>query len=555
MTTMLLTAIVTVVALALAPRAIAWFRVGMGLRQEARQTRKRRTLDRDRARLFHDGLPASDRSDEIDDRTWRDLDMDEVLARIDRTWSAPGQQYLYHTLRRGFRSAGELHALEARVTEVAADQELARTLGDALKRLADSRALQLPLLFQGALPVRPAWWWLFPLLTLSSIVSLLLIVVWPRAVIAFIAVCAINILVQLVYKPRVRMFTPAFHAVPPLLNAARALGTIGNPAFESEAITLRDGEARLGVLRAATRWLLFEPASDADAGLTSSLYEYANLVLLLDVNAFMLGVEAVRTHRTTMRELFEAIGRIDVALSVAEWRSSLLRWCVPRFTPPAKEMGARDIVHPLVSNPVPNSLTLNGESLLVSGSNMSGKTTFLRALGINAVLAETLNTACAAEWRAPVLAVGASIGRDDSVLEGRSYYLAEVESVRRLLRAKESGKQHLFLLDELYRGTNTPERIAASAATLRYLNKGNDIVIVATHDLETLDLVGNAYVPFHFREHIENGELHFDFTLRPGPASTRNAIALLELMEYPREVVQDALRIVSEDTARDDSAR
>lgn len=544
MTTMLLTAAITVAVLALAPRALAWFRVGMGLRRDAQESRKRRALDRDRARVFHEGLSRSERATETDERTWRDLDMDDVLAKIDHTWSAPGQQYLYHVLRRGFRSESELHALDARVTEVVADKQLARSLGDTLRKLADPRGLQLPLLFQGELPSRPAWWWLFPLLTLSSVASLLLILVWPRAVIAFIAVCAVNILVQLAYKPRVRMFTPAFHAVPPLLNAARTLGTIENPAFEDEAIALREGEARLGVLRAATRWLLFEPQSDADAGLTSSLYEYANLVLLLDVNAFMLGVEAVRSHRTTLRELFEAIGRIDVALSVGEWRSTLPRWCIPEFTPPAKAMDVRDVVHPLVANAVPNSLNMDGASLLVSGSNMSGKTTFLRALGINALLAETLNTACASKWHAPVLAVGASIGRDDSVLEGKSYYLAEVESVRRLLRAKGDGRQHLFILDELYRGTNTPERIAASAATLRYLNNGDDIVAVATHDLETLDLLGDSYVPFHFREHIENGALHFDFQLRPGPASTRNAIALLELMEYPREVVQDALRIV-----------
>jgi DNA mismatch repair ATPase MutS len=208
-------------------------------------------------------------------------------------------------------------------------------------------------------------------------------------------------------------------------------------------------------------------------------------------------------------------------------------------------MHVEGVVHPLLDDAVPNSVDVDGRSLLISGSNMSGKTTFLRALGVNGILVSALHTACATRWQAPLLAVGASIGREDSVMEGRSYYLAEVESVRRLLREKERGRQHLFLLDELYRGTNTPERVAAAYGTLRYLDRGTDIVMVATHDLEILDLLDGSYAPYHFREEIHGGALSFDFRIRPGPASTRNAIALLQLMEYPDDVVRDALRVLA----------
>ncbi|OYV71506.1 MAG: hypothetical protein B7Z72_06815, partial [Gemmatimonadetes bacterium 21-71-4] len=144
------------------------------------------------------------------------------------------------------------------------------------------------------------------------------------------------------------------------------------------------------------------------------------------------------------------------------------------------------------------------------------------------------------KWQAPFLRVRSSIGRADSVVDGKSYYLAEVESVLSLIRAKEGGTQHLFLLDETFRGTNTTERVAAAAAVLKHLDRGLDIVVVATHDLEVLDLLGGAYAAHHFREQVTNDELSFDYLLQPGPSSTRNAIALLRFMRYPEDVVDDA---------------
>ena len=132
------------------------------------------------------------------------------------------------------------------------------------------------------------------------------------------------------------------------------------------------------------------------------------------------------------------------------------------------------------------------------------------------------------------------IARSDSVLEGKSYYLAEVESIRALIVQKGDGVQHLFLIDELVRGTNMAERGAGAFAVLEYLNRGDDIVVAATHDTELLGMLGDAYAPYHFREGITGDNWSFDFTLRDGQATTRNAIALLEQMKYPAEIVVSA---------------
>ena len=200
--------------------------------------------------------------------------------------------------------------------------------------------------------------------------------------------------------------------------------------------------------------------------------------------------------------MFEALGYLDSAQSLAAWRSTLPNWCVPTFTAARKAIRVEQLEHPLLADAVPNSVELDGQSLLITGSNMSGKTTFVRTLGVNAVLAQTLYTVCATSWRAPMLGVRTSIGRADSLVEGKSYYLAEVESVLALVRAKDDARQHLFLLDEVFRGTNTTERVAAACAVLSHLNQGDDLVVAATHDLELLGLLSGDFAMHHFREQV-----------------------------------------------------
>jgi DNA mismatch repair ATPase MutS len=376
-------------------------------------------------------------------------------------------------------------------------------------------------------------------LTVASIA--LFVAVWsaPKALIGLIVIAAVNILLQLYYRPRVEMLIPAIHQIPIMLECGAAIAKLRTGIFESERAIIRSSIARLKELKRATRWLRYEPSEEANP-LIASMYVYVNLAFLLDVTAFVIALESARRNREALQQLFDAIGRIDAVQSIATLRTKLGRWCRPQFTAPVKQARWRDVYHPLVEDAVPNNLDVDDASILITGSNMSGKTTFIRSVAINAIMAQAFGTVCASDWSGPPLRVATSIGRKDSVREGRSYYLAEVESVHRLIRAKRTDGQHLFVVDELYRGTNTDERVAAAFAVLEYLNSGNDLVLVATHDTELLQLLGDAFEPYHFREDIADGALTFDYTIRRGQATTRNAISLLELMQYPTEIVARA---------------
>jgi len=198
---------------------------------------------------------------------------------------------------------------------------------------------------------------------------------------------------------------------------------------------------------------------------------------------------------------------------------------------------------------VPNSIALAPpHGVLVTGSNMSGKSTFLRTVGVNVVLAQSIDTCLARRYEAPVYDVRSCIGRSDDLIAGKSYYLVEVESVLALVKASEETQPHLFIFDELFRGTNAVERIAAGEAVLRTLiaEGRRHVVLAATHDAELVDLLHDRYVVYHLGDAIGPNGLTFDYRLTPGPATSRNAISLLKLSGAPESLVAGALERAAE---------
>lgn len=266
-----------------------------------------------------------------------------------------------------------------------------------------------------------------------------------------------------------------------------------------------------------------------------------NIALLLDLIAFHFIAVGTRARRAELTAIFEAVGLLDVALSIASVRTE---WggqgCVPSLQRAPRAMSAIAVRHPLVAPAVPNDVAVAGRSWVITGSNMSGKSTFLRAVGVNAVLAGTIQTCRAVQWGAPPFRVRTFIGRSDSLQDGTSYFMAEIKAVQELLAASEHGVPTLFIIDELFRGTNTVERIAAGRAVLEALDGGSSVVLVATHDMELQQFLSASFDSWHFAERVVDGRLVFDHRLREGPVTTRNAIALLRQAGVAAAIVQRA---------------
>jgi hypothetical protein len=202
---------------------------------------------------------------------------------------------------------------------------------------------------------------------------------------------------------------------------------------------------------------------------------------------------------------------------------------------------ARALGHPLIpkGQKVANDLSLEqpGEILLITGSNMAGKSTFLRTLGINLCLAYAGSVVNAASLRVSLFEIYACIRVTDSLADGYSYFYAEVRRLRELLDELKEGPRYplFFLIDEIFKGTNNYERLIGSEAYIRALVGQRCTGAISTHDLELVQLSETfpCIKNYHFRENITDGRMAFEYLLRPGPSPTRNALRIMEMEGLP----------------------
>jgi hypothetical protein len=503
-----------------------------------------------RSRLSNMGSVAS-----LDARTWQDLDLDAVFATVDRTESTLGQHALYHRLRTAPVPAN-LEAFEALVSQFEAVPALRERAQTALSRLRDPDGYDLWWLGrQDAIETQP-WYVLFPILAAAMVVLIAVAPIVPQVIPVLIGILVVNVGVRYSTDRRIWVLAAAFRQIAPVVTTAESLRFLEGENIRPLVGSIQADTPSLSGLKAIARWISGNPLMlPTNAGplaimvndVVSTVYEYLNLALLLDGNGVYFGGRSLRVNNAALLRVIVAIGEVDAAVSTASFRAGRRDWTRPSFRPPGAPAELTDVRHPLLHDGVPNSITLApGRGALITGSNMSGKSTFLRTAGVTAVLAQALNTCLAAEYHAPVFNVRSCIGRSDDLLSGKSYYVVEVESLLALVEASTEAAPHLFLVDELFRGTNTVERIAAGQAVLQQLVSHGDrtnphVVVAATHDGELVDLLRGTYSAFHFGDAVGPDGLIFDHQLRPGPATTRNAIALLRLHGAPEDLIRRAL--------------
>jgi hypothetical protein len=337
------------------------------------------------------------------------------------------------------------------------------------------------------------------------------------------------------------------HRADELAAVAGLATTIEGETFSSERLQAlqralhSDGvPARRRIAELTRRVGWFESRRNPFFGLTSA-------PLLLGTQLAM-AIEAWRSrHGRTVAGWIRAIAAVEALSSLATHAYEHPDAPFPDLATPEEAAAgpiyqAEGLGHPLIptSARVANDVALGGgptRMLLVTGSNMSGKSTLLRTVGINAVLALSGGVVCARRLRlsAP-LSIGATLRTSDSLDAGVSRFFAEVKRIRAIVAMAEASPHTLFLLDEIFHGTNSQDRLAGAAAILRVLVDRGAIGLVTSHDLALTKIVQNlspAADNVHFEDRIDDGKLTFDYRLRPGVVTRSNAIALMKLVGLP----------------------
>ena len=287
-------------------------------------------------------------------------------------------------------------------------------------------------------------------------------------------------------------------------------------------------------------------------GLSGIMHTLIDVLVFWDFQMLRLLEGSYIRHRSQLIDALIALGHCELfaSLGTLAWEQETVSW--PQFSSDGPRLEIDDGRHPLIAptEAVANSLKLGGSvrTWLITGSNMSGKSTFLRMAATNVLLAQIGSATTTRRITLSPLEIMTDLRVRDELSKKESYFLAEVRQVRRMVEAARSNRPVFALIDEPFRGTNSAERVAAASAVVTSLINGSGLHLIATHDaaLTSLGDADNA-ANYHFQESFEQENLVFDYKLRTGPAQSRNALRVLQAEGYPKGLLELAKRILDED--------
>ncbi len=471
----------------------------------------------------------------IDDRTWQDLDMDLVFQQIDRTQTFTGEQYLYYLLRKPEFSNTILTERNEQIETLNNDIELRESLQLVLNDMGRDGGEGMVSFIWGQLPSTRAVW-IFRFLAFLSLVSINLTLYRPiYAIYTLLPMTFINMFFY--YREKKKIFTHlgAFAYLGSFLTGVKRFTRLKTDNPEFTRIQEKLAQSLRAVEKISKQTLVF--------GLKNNeIAEYFFILFHTEAINFYKVLNRIKKKRDDLKNIYLTIGKLDAYLSIASYRAGLNYYSLPQLRD--YQLDVEDLYHPLLKDPVSNSLVIEKNGALITGSNMSGKSTMLRAIGINTLLSQTIYTSLSRKYQGSFYKLLTSIGRTDNVISGDSYYMVEAKALLRIIKELDSRITILCIVDEIFRGTNSAERIAASTEVIRYLSSENCITFAATHDLELTEMLKDKLHNFHFKELVDDTGLYFDYHLWAGPATTRNAIRLLEYIGYPQPIIEGSRKTI-----------
>lgn len=481
---------------------------------------------------------------DIDEITWNDLSMDNLFARMNFTQSSSGEEYLYAMLHRPATDDrdGAREKMESHIRYMMENEEKRLDTMMSLRKLGHTGKYSLPdyLDYLDKLGVRGNRLHYGCILLLAASVALIFVRA-SLGVPLLIATACFNIVTYMKEKGIAAPYVTTFSYIMRMLHCGDdIIKQKHGSGMEDYISTLKAERGSFHDFEKHSGMVLKMNA--ATGSIDELLFDYIKMLTHVDLIQFNKMLNIVHKNKKEIIGLAGDIGYIDAVISIAYFRAAL-----PYYTTPLLQTGCdspfviSEGFHPCIDNPVANSFSQN-KGMVITGSNASGKSTFLKMTAINAVLAQTINTCAARMYKGNYYRIYSSMSLRDNLDSGESYYIVEIKALKRIMDAADSGQGTplLCFVDEVLRGTNTVERIAASTQILERLSRRGIYCFAATHDIELTHLLEPCYDNYHFEEEVRDGDVLFSYRLLAGRAHTRNAIKLLEIMGFSKEIIRRA---------------
>ncbi len=475
---------------------------------------------------------------DVDDITWNDLDMDEIFMVMNNTQSSIGEEYLYALLHKPCFEEAELKERNRLMKYFEKNGTERLKLQTGLHKVGKIKHISVYEYINRLEAQKTESNLIHYLLDLALLISISLIFVIP-ALGGFLSLSffIINIFHYYTCKGKIENYLLVFSYIFRLLDSSKAFIRMELPEIRTYTDSLKKDIKHFRKIQRGS-FLLTTKSGSGD--ILEMILDYLRMLFHLDLIKFNSMLGFFKKNRAVLNHIYETIGYLDSMMAAASFRNLIDYYCEPSLTKSQKPgISAIELYHPLLEEPVPNSIT-EQQSVLITGSNASGKSTFIKTLAVNAILSQTIYTAMARSYQGSFFQIYSSMAIKDNIFSSESYYIVEIKSLKRILDSVNDEIPTLCFIDEVLRGTNTLERIAASSRILSSLAEKNTLVFAATHDIELTHILEGAYSNYHFQERIEKHQIIFDYLLYQGKSVSKNAIRLLDMLGYPKEITEGA---------------
>lgn len=467
----------------------------------------------------------------IDEETFADFEMPDILKKINFTYNDIGNEYLYN---RFFNEENDFVAQEKVIEKLKDDT----CLEEVIYQLNKLNREYVPVLSikdnLSNVSIKDVFF--IPIVLCLDIISVIMTFINFDNIFFVILLVISSFTLNSLLSQKIGRVNLQVGVINDLIGMCDKLLKI-NVFPEPNATKLKIANKDLNKMMKATFY--FNKIKQVDI---FSLFELIKAVFFVEViQAWLLAKHQERVYQDLL-VLYENIGLLDTCVTIKVIRSRF-DTCIPKVIN-NRQIEVEDGYHLLIDNPVKNSVVLNNHTI-ITGSNASGKSTFLKMIGANLLLAKALNISFASTFNYYPYRLISSIHMKDDIISGDSFYVKEIKRLNQITD-QASNQESLILIDEILKGTNEKERIVIARAILKYLFKTNSMTIISTHDIELTDGFDDID-KYCFNDIKEDNNIIFDYQIKEGICTVGNAIAIVNSLSFDQVILDDINKITKAD--------
>ncbi|MDO4188604.1 MAG: hypothetical protein Q4D29_06395 [Lachnospiraceae bacterium] len=488
---------------------------------------------------------------EIDNTTWNDLSLEDVYSRLNYCDTSAGEYFLRDRLKRPYIKKCEEYDSFINLTDEAAIFRNNKSLKDALLYISKLKKYNFVDEIMSIKDEEQGNNLKHIIIDAFIIISFIMIFIFPGpGIVAFFGFIAYSVSDYFKTKNIIAGHLTVFNYLIRMLKSLRKYRVCEITDITEYNNKLKQLKEIINIYKPFIRgtYIISESAKTTSNPL-SILFDYIRMIFHVDIIKYNSMISFVINNREDAIKFYNIIGELDTAICISSIKDDLLckklKLCKPDISN-NKHFELVDGYHLLLDSPVINSINTD-KNILITGCNASGKSTFLKMIAVNIIFAQSFGFVFASTYKACFFRIYSSMALKDDINKGESYFIAEIKSLKRIVDACSTSDNSIpvfCVIDEVLRGTNTVERIAASTEILLNLKTDNSLCFAATHDIELTELLKESYDNYHFSEKISGDDVEFDFKIKEGPANSRNAIRLLKALGYDEKIVLNASKRV-----------